>query len=135
MSNRRGLIAARCLALSLLVAFSSMTPAGEPFHGNARTRVFHQPSCRHYSCPNCTVRFDTVPEAVEAGFRPCGVCDPAGSRKQISKTLAPYAGNIKSRKFHRGSCRYATCANCAAKFKTREEAIKAGYAPGGCCDP
>jgi hypothetical protein len=81
------------------------------------------------------VRFDTVREAVEKGFRPCGVCDPAGSGAKTSKALAPYVGNIKSRKFHRDSCRYATCPNCSARFRNRQEAIEAGYAPGGCCDP
>lgn len=134
MSKRRGIIAARCLVLSILVALSGVTAGGEPLHGNARTRVFHQSSCRYYSCPNCRVRFDTAREAIGKGFRPCGVCDPAESPAK-KKTLAPYVGNIKSHKFHRASCRYATCPNCAAKFKTRQEAIDAGYAPGGCCDP
>ena len=48
---------------------------------------------------------------------------------------AAYVGNVKSHKFHRLSCRYATCPNCTTKFRTREEAIAAGYRPGGCCNP
>ena len=56
-------------------------------------------------------------------------------RAEETKVDTPYVGNTNSHKFHRDSCRYAGCANCTAKFKTREEAIQAGYQPGGCCNP
>lgn len=46
-----------------------------------------------------------------------------------------YVGNTNTHKFHRSTCRYAGCKNCTARFKTRKEAIEAGYRPGGCCDP
>jgi micrococcal nuclease len=45
-----------------------------PFRGNARSRVFHSPSCQHYTCPNCTVELGSVEAAREAGFRPHGDC-------------------------------------------------------------
>jgi hypothetical protein len=48
---------------------------------------------------------------------------------------ASYFGNTNSHKFHRSTCRYAHCKNCTAKFRTRQEAIDAGYRPGGFCDP
>jgi hypothetical protein len=48
---------------------------------------------------------------------------------------ASYVGNTNTHKFHKKSCHYAGCKNCTAKFATREEAIAAGYRPGGCCDP
>lgn len=47
----------------------------------------------------------------------------------------PYSANTKTHKFHRDTCRYFSCSNCTAKFATRDEAIAAGYRPGGCCDP
>ncbi|HET8772948.1 MAG TPA: hypothetical protein VFP80_04125 [Thermoanaerobaculia bacterium] len=46
-----------------------------------------------------------------------------------------YVGNTNTHKFHLSTCRYAGCKNCTARFKTRKEAIEAGYRPGGCCDP
>jgi len=46
-----------------------------------------------------------------------------------------YSGNTKSHLFHKPSCRHASCPNCTAQFATREEAIDAGYRPGGCCHP
>jgi len=55
--------------------------------------------------------------------------------RSAPKVDALYVGNMKTLKFHRASCRYASCANCRAKFDTREEAVSAGYVPGGCCDP
>jgi hypothetical protein len=47
----------------------------------------------------------------------------------------PYVGNVRSHKFHRITCQYAGCPNCTARFRTREEAIEAGFQPGGCCHP
>ncbi|HEX2060731.1 MAG TPA: Ada metal-binding domain-containing protein [Thermoanaerobaculia bacterium] len=46
-----------------------------------------------------------------------------------------YVGNTKTHKFHRASCRYASCKNCTAKYATREEALADGYRPCGTCDP
>ena len=47
----------------------------------------------------------------------------------------PYHGNVSSRVFHRPGCQHYNCKNCTAVFKSREEAIAAGYRPGGCCKP
>ena len=46
-----------------------------------------------------------------------------------------YHGNVKSKKFHRPSCRYYNCKNCTAIFHSREDAIRAGYMPCGLCRP
>jgi hypothetical protein len=48
---------------------------------------------------------------------------------------ANLSGNVRTRKFHRASCRYAGCANCTARFTNREDALAAGFDPGGCCAP
>lgn len=48
---------------------------------------------------------------------------------------AAYFGNTQTHKFHRKSCRFASCRNCTAKFATRDEALAAGYRPCGICDP
>ena len=47
---------------------------GEQFHGNRRSKVYHQASCRNYNCPNCVVVFKSHEEAVAAGYRPAGDC-------------------------------------------------------------
>jgi hypothetical protein len=48
----------------------------EIYHGNVKSRVFHGPGCRHYSCKNCVANFKSREEAVQAGYRPCMVCNP-----------------------------------------------------------
>jgi hypothetical protein len=53
----------------------------------------------------------------------------------VTPKKASYVGNTNTYKFHRMSCRYSGCKNCTAYFASREDAIKAGYRPGGCCDP
>ncbi len=107
----------------------AMATASPPFHGNTRSRVFHQDSCRYYSCANCTAEFATVREAVEGGYRPCGICKPRDT------AATGYVGNTNTHKLHRDSCRYASCPHCTVKFETREQALAAGYSPGRCCNP
>ena len=46
------------------------------FHGNRRSKVYHQASCRNYNCSNCVVVFHSHEEAAAAGFRPAGDCFP-----------------------------------------------------------
>jgi len=46
-----------------------------------------------------------------------------------------YTGNIKTRVFHRRGCIYYKCYHCTVHFRTREEAIKAGYRPCLKCNP
>lgn len=50
-------------------------------------------------------------------------------------TALAYSANTNTGRFHRETCQYFSCPNCTAKFATREEAIAAGYRPGGCCNP
>ena len=47
-----------------------------PYHGNCETKVFHKSSCRYYNCEQCTCDFSTRSEAINAGYSPCGVCNP-----------------------------------------------------------
>ena len=44
--------------------------------GNTNTHKFHALTCRYAGCPNCVAKFSTRQEAIDAGFRPCGNCDP-----------------------------------------------------------
>lgn len=49
--------------------------------------------------------------------------------------LIVYHGNVKSKVFHGPQCRHYNCKNCTREFKSREEAIAAGYKPCGICKP
>lgn len=46
-----------------------------------------------------------------------------------------YHGNVSSKVFHKHECPQYNCKNCTAQFKTREEAISAGFKPCGICKP
>ena len=49
---------------------------GVIYHGNRRSYVFHDPSCRYYGCQKCTELFHSRDEAINARYRPCEVCNP-----------------------------------------------------------
>ena len=44
------------------------------YHGNTQSKVFHGQGFKYYSCKNCTAGFMTRDEAVNAGYRPYGMC-------------------------------------------------------------
>lgn len=50
--------------------------SGGALHGNVKSHVFHQPSCRDYSCKNCVEMFQSREAALATGYRPCGRCNP-----------------------------------------------------------
>jgi micrococcal nuclease len=50
-------------------------------------------------------------------------------------TAGAYLGNVTSRVFHAPTCRYYRCTSCVQPFRTREEALAAGYASCGVCRP
>ena len=50
--------------------------AAAKYHGDKSSMIFHQSSCRHYNCKNCTVVFTSREAAIAAGYRPCKVCNP-----------------------------------------------------------
>lgn len=94
---RRRLLAA--FASTTLLLVSSAALAAESFRGNTRSHVFHQSSCRYYSCTNCTAKFASAREAVENGYRPCGICEPGGASRETTANSAAYVGNTNSHKF------------------------------------
>lgn len=59
----------------------SVTPPAPPpaevaYVGNTNTHRFHLATCHYATCKNCTARFATRREAIDAGYRPGGCCDP-----------------------------------------------------------
>jgi len=63
----------------------------------------------------------------------------SSSLRQNKKDIAPsaevYHGNVGTKVFHQAGCQQYNCKNCTAVFKTRDEAISAGYRPCGRCRP
>ncbi len=131
------------LALTLIAMLAGLTRSESSiaivYHGNAKSHVFHAPDCRYYDCSNCTVEFASGAAAVAAGYRPCKVCEPStvGEKKAQREADRPtlFVGNTQSHIFHLSSCRYFGCKHCTVFFKSRDDAIDAGYRPGKCCDP
>ena len=46
------------------------------FIGNKNSKVFHNPSCKNLPAEKNQVPFSSRDEAVEAGYKPCGNCNP-----------------------------------------------------------
>lgn len=62
--------------LNRRAAIPTQAAVAVEFHGNTLSKVFHGPKCEHYNCKNCTMRFYTKAQAMQAGFKPCAVCKP-----------------------------------------------------------
>ncbi|RDV83043.1 nuclease [Ammonifex thiophilus] len=63
----------------LAPAAPSTSKGGEAgYIGNARSKVFHRPDCEWAQkiAPHNRVEFRSREEALEAGYRPCEVCNP-----------------------------------------------------------
>jgi endonuclease YncB( thermonuclease family) len=52
------------------------TPNTGSYHGNVKSHVFHNESCRDYECKNCVKDFGSRQDALDSGYRPCGTCKP-----------------------------------------------------------
>lgn len=55
--------------------------------------------------------------------------------QKTAATPGQYHGNVKSHVFHDSGCRSFNCKNCVIGFNRRQEAVSAGYRPGGGCEP
>ena len=55
---------------------ASTATANGIFHGNVKSRIFHAPGCQGYNCKNCTESFPSREAAIQAGYRPCKMCNP-----------------------------------------------------------
>jgi len=76
-----------------------------------------------------------LPEPAPTFVRSAALPAPPEPPPIVEVAKAAYTGNVKTRKFHRLSCRHADCPNCTARLATREEAIAAGFVPCGTCRP
>lgn len=51
-------------------------PSPEGYIGNTNSLKFHLPSCRNLPGTSNQIFFSTRQDAIDAGFEPCGVCNP-----------------------------------------------------------
>ncbi|MFC1863868.1 thermonuclease family protein [Thermodesulfobacteriota bacterium] len=52
------------------------TQSGLAYHGNLKSKKFHQSSCQYFDCKNCTAIFHSRDEAIAAGYVSCEICNP-----------------------------------------------------------
>lgn len=53
---------------------SNVTGGSGTYHGNTNSHVFHGYGCKNYNCKNCTVEFNSVSDAVAAGYHAHNEC-------------------------------------------------------------
>lgn len=53
-----------------------LTAGHAAYSGNIKSMKFHHPGCRHYDCKNCIRSFSDRKAAIDAGYKPCGQCQP-----------------------------------------------------------
>jgi endonuclease YncB( thermonuclease family) len=52
-----------------------IVPSGPAaYHGNIKDHVFHSAACKEFNCPTCKVNFQSISEALDAGYRPHREC-------------------------------------------------------------
>lgn len=44
------------------------------YTGNAKSKKYHNSTCRYYTCKQCTLRFRSAAAARAEGFSPCKIC-------------------------------------------------------------
>ena len=55
--------------------------------------------------------------------------------KRKEPELGLYHGNMKSKVFHKSSCRYYDCRSCTRLFYSKSQAVSAGFRPCRWCEP
>jgi endonuclease YncB( thermonuclease family) len=55
-------------------------PVSGPLHGNRKSHALHSSLCPDYNCAQCSITFQSVEEAVDAGFRPHSTCLPVAAK-------------------------------------------------------
>ncbi|MDR1659089.1 MAG: hypothetical protein LBR94_01945 [Desulfovibrio sp.] len=48
--------------------------SGNVYHGNWSSRIYHNSTCKYFTCKRCTVKFFSAEEAEAKGYRSCKVC-------------------------------------------------------------
>jgi hypothetical protein len=71
------------LFLLCVLLFSSPGMAsGNVYHGNWASRIYHNSTCKYFTCKRCTVNFSSAGEAEASGYRACKVCGGGTAEKR-----------------------------------------------------
>lgn len=95
--QKRNLLKA-LLATTLICAtatFAADTPAakapaktGPAVKGNAKSKIYHKPACKHYTAKGTTVEFNTEADAQKAGYKACKKCSKTKTKKKADPKKA-----------------------------------------------
>lgn len=78
-----GLFLTPCVATDAVAAATQGRPSTAPavqkqesgVRGNPTSKIYHRPGCQYFNSKGASRSFATPQEAVNAGFRPCKVCN------------------------------------------------------------
>lgn len=132
------------LLVWLLLLFPSLCLAWQGKVGDAR----------HCEEPSCAQWLQIQPDAGKNAGGPWSMSDALSSRaamqdpgaaqadsqstllaKKKDKGPPPFHGNTVTHVFHAPGCQEYDCDTCIVPFKTREQALRAGYKPCSLCNP
>ena len=63
-------------AVVFALLFVSLAVADDSYHGDVKSKIFHNVYCRDFNCESCVEIFETREDAIEIGYRPCKRCKP-----------------------------------------------------------
>lgn len=74
--NRPGSSGGKAIELAGVPSIPVKTATDGPaaYHGDTGSRLFHSAGCKDFNCPKCTVSFQSITEALDAGYRPHRDC-------------------------------------------------------------
>lgn len=115
---------------------NGVAPAGAVYIGNLGNNKLHKASCDGLPQTQNQILFDTLDEAVAAGYtsyNQCLICKPFGeveaenTRQDVNVSAGSYIGNKTNYKLHKSSCSSLPDEKNRAYFNSKEEAVSAGY--------
>jgi methylphosphotriester-DNA--protein-cysteine methyltransferase len=84
--KKRNLLKA-LLAVTLVCATAAIAEksAVVAVKGNKSSKVYHKPTCKHYTAKGSTEAFKSEAEAITAGYKACKQCGKAKAKKKDEK--------------------------------------------------
>ena len=64
------------LSIVSALLFVSLTVAADSYHGDLKSKIFHNADCQDFNCESCVEILETREDAIEIGYRPCKKCKP-----------------------------------------------------------
>lgn len=89
----KALLAATLVCATVSLAAEKATPKTTAVKGNAKSKIYHKPTCKYYTAKSTTVEFKTEAAAQKAGYKACKKCGKAKAEKKAEpkKTEPPKA--------------------------------------------